>query len=530
MGVRLRQGVFYVVLAACVVCLYLWAAARMGEIGFPLDDAWIHQTYARNLAETGRWEYIQGQTSAGSTAPLWTWMLSWGYRLGISYRFWTLGLGIIFLGLSGLLTRRLAKLIVPNPPWVANGIGILCIFEWHLVWAAASGMETVLYIFISLGLLKWMADSTRWMEKGRSYSLKRLIGQGFALGGLAGLLVLTRPEGILLVGITGLWILYNVLRKTLPLNSLVWLAGGALFPIVFLLLPYILFNLGQSGHLWPNTFYAKQAEYAASLQANLVERFYRVVFPVSVGYQILLVPGIFLAGWKIVVSTFQFFFNRQANDKANNTNKIPLVFCSFLLTYFLVYSSLYALRLPVAYQHGRYMIPLIPSLLILGTWGMMEWFELRSKRIFQRLASQTWLASLIIVAFVFYGIGANAYANDTQVIQKEMVTVAKWLSEHTDPGEWIAAHDIGAIGYFSNRPILDLAGLISPQVVPYLGDESKLESMILQSQAHYLVTAPGWPFSSLTNRPDVILLFEADSAQTRASGLNNSAVYALPVR
>ena len=47
----------------------LTAALGYGEAGFPLDDAWIHQVYARNLATTGVWAFVPGQTSAGSTSP-----------------------------------------------------------------------------------------------------------------------------------------------------------------------------------------------------------------------------------------------------------------------------------------------------------------------------------------------------------------------------------------------------------------------------------------------------------------------------
>jgi hypothetical protein len=55
-----------------------------GYFGFPLDDGWIHQTYARNLAEYGQWAYLPGTISGGSTSPLWTLLLSGfrGYHLG----------------------------------------------------------------------------------------------------------------------------------------------------------------------------------------------------------------------------------------------------------------------------------------------------------------------------------------------------------------------------------------------------------------------------------------------------------------
>ena len=67
-----------------VVLLYLVASASRLRLGFPLDDAWIHQTYARNLATRGEWSFIAGQPSGGSTAPLWTMVLSLGHWLRLS--------------------------------------------------------------------------------------------------------------------------------------------------------------------------------------------------------------------------------------------------------------------------------------------------------------------------------------------------------------------------------------------------------------------------------------------------------------
>src|SRR5678816_3089475 len=38
---------------------------------FPLDDAWIHQVYARSFATGHGFEYNNGAQEAGSTSPLW---------------------------------------------------------------------------------------------------------------------------------------------------------------------------------------------------------------------------------------------------------------------------------------------------------------------------------------------------------------------------------------------------------------------------------------------------------------------------
>ena len=44
---------------------YVWGARG----GFPLDDSWIHQGYARNLSERGEWVLIPGEQSIASTSP-----------------------------------------------------------------------------------------------------------------------------------------------------------------------------------------------------------------------------------------------------------------------------------------------------------------------------------------------------------------------------------------------------------------------------------------------------------------------------
>jgi hypothetical protein len=91
----------------------------------------------------------------------------------------------------------------------------------------------------------------------------------------------------------------------------------------------------------------------------------------------------------------------------------------------------------------------------------------------------------------------------------------------------IAAHDIGAIGYFAERPLLDLAGLISPEVIELLSDEALLSAYVLDSSADYLVTAPGWTYPTLTGSPHAELVFETNYLPTEEQGFNNMAVYRL---
>ena len=44
-----------------------WYLGTVSQFGFPLDDAWIHQTYARNLGLRGMMAFSPDELSTGST-------------------------------------------------------------------------------------------------------------------------------------------------------------------------------------------------------------------------------------------------------------------------------------------------------------------------------------------------------------------------------------------------------------------------------------------------------------------------------
>ncbi len=127
--------------AALAAGLFLGVSARTYGIGFPLDDAWIHQTYARNLADLHEWSYVPGQPSAGSTSPLWTLATAVGRWLRLDPRAWAFALGVLLLGGTGWLGARwIARR--GDPSWAWWG-ALVVVLEWHLVWAGLSGMETI---------------------------------------------------------------------------------------------------------------------------------------------------------------------------------------------------------------------------------------------------------------------------------------------------------------------------------------------------------------------------------------------------
>ncbi|MCS7071454.1 MAG: hypothetical protein NZM00_08115, partial [Anaerolinea sp.] len=249
---RLNLRIDDLIIAAVATAFGLWYVLGAGGF-FPLDDSWIHQTYARNLGLNGEWAFLSGVPSAASTSPLYTVLLAIGYRVGIAPIAWTHALGITALVAAGLIAASMARQILPNMKQLPLVTGLALVAAWHLVWAAVSGMETMIFALLTLAVL---ADI--WRERaGRSQRAAHVIARGLVFGLLSGLTTLARPEGVLLVGLCGAAML--IARPGMRWRN-VFLWGGAAVVLFFLVLaPYLFFNLQLTGGLLPTTSAAKQA-------------------------------------------------------------------------------------------------------------------------------------------------------------------------------------------------------------------------------------------------------------------------------
>jgi hypothetical protein len=92
----------------------------------------------------------------------------------------------------------------------------------------------------------------------------------------------------------------------------------------------------------------------------------------------------------------------------------------------------------------------------------------------------------------FYILGVNSYRSDLQIIENLMVQPAEWVSENLKTTDLIAVHDIGAMGYFTKNPIIDLAGLINSDVIPIMNDDSKLYAYMQTKKAKYFIGFSDW--------------------------------------
>jgi hypothetical protein len=88
----------------------------------------------------------------------------------------------------------------------------------------------------------------------------------------------------------------------------------------------------------------------------------------------------------------------------------------------------------------------------------------------------------------------------------------------------LAAHDIGALGYFYDQPFIDLAGLVTPEVIPFLRDEGRLRDYLFSRQTTFAIFFPDW-YSTLTRDSRFVPVFQTNCALTREMGGTNMAIY-----
>ena len=438
-----------VVLLVGLLTLGLFAVvgyrATDGAGGVPLDDAWIHFQFARNLARGDGFAFNPGQPTAGSTAPLWTVLLAAVYRLG--GRFPAAGQVMSGLGfLAALLAAYDLALYLTGDRYLAALAGLLAGLNGRLAWAGLSALETGPFAAVSLwAMLAHLRDRAAGRHRART-----------AL--LFGLAALLRPEGYLLFALAvGERLLARPRRRevlALGLSGLLFLAVVA---------PYLIFSWRTSGHLLPNTFHAKATPGLPDLDF------------LSVAARYLILDGAVLLP----------FYLLGLGVLLRRAALLPLWSVGLVVGYAVVHA--------IPYQHGRYLMPLIPVNIVIGIAGW-QWARRRRLRRWKRGAAAV-VALIVISGGAQLPSLARSYGQNVAEINRMHVATGRWLAAHTPPDALLALNDIGAIAYLSERPVVDLAGLVTPEVVPLLHSPQRdalLREFILSRGVDYVVIFPTW--------------------------------------
>lgn len=478
--VVLREGPGWALLAAAIGGLGVDA----WDLQHPLDDAYISYRYAQNLVAGLGLVYNPGEHVEGFTNLLWTLLVAGGVALGLSApgAGWLLGIasGALVLVATFALTRiwlpaRRAAL-AGLAPWIVMATPAFP--RWSI-----SGLETPLFIATGTAALVAFA-------RGRL---------GWTTGFVT-LATLTRPDGVLLAGVLyGL----HLLRR--------WRDGPSAWraPLVYAaaLAALTLFRLAYYGAPVPNTFYAKVGGIPMIFGLHHVRGF------LSDGAGLLLLPAMLAIA-------------REPTARA---------------------AALYAAAVAgyVVWIGGdvfahRFLLPVLPALAALGVRGASDAADL-ARSVVSRgpgraasglsvataLRSAAGVAAACVAVACVPGAALRMALGEIPATPRQAVALlrephraqhlertlkidrgfeargmrsARVLRERGEPLRLVAAGAIGAFGYFSRLPILDLYGLVDATIARTRGPDAERRAGWIpghqRSNADYV----------MSRRPDYILM------------------------
>jgi hypothetical protein len=97
---------------------------------------------------------------------------------------------------------------------------------------------------------------------------------------------------------------------------------------------------------------------------------------------------------------------------------------------------------------------------------------------------------------------ASRYAWAVQNIDALQVHLGNWVRANTPAEARLALNDVGAITYVSRREVVDLMGLVTPNIIPYRrAGEAGVLRYLERSCPDYLIIFPAW-FPALSAMSD----------------------------
>ncbi len=423
-----------------VLALFALLAALIGfclrDVAY--DDTYITYRYARNVIQGKGFVYNEGERVLSTTAPLYAFLLAavgllWSDLPRLSNFISALSLfgAGSFLYLTG---ERFGR------GWagaIAGALFMLCPLSLTTI-----GFETPFYLMLLCGAF--------YFYHARKVSMAAIL-LAFAL--------LTRADG----AVPALVIFghYLLVKRRVPWREL------ALYMVIAA--PFLIYLTFTFGSPFPATLRAKVLQMRMGITG-----FY---------------PGsTFLDGARILAEAFF----RQSFLYLLFFLSIPLGLLSSVkgeswAVILWVWAGLHAIAyqlLSVAPYHWYY-APLIPALSTASGLGIVrggQWLSARGFGSRYGIALAAVLSACIIAAeglsdWGIYRVASGAVAPDPEEkiykILPEVKTsvyrrVGQWLGAHTPPQATVGVMEVGVIGYYSERKIIDFLGLIEPEVAEAL--------------------------------------------------------------
>jgi hypothetical protein len=309
-------------------------------------------------------------------------------------------------------------------------------------------------------------------------------------GVICGLLFLTRGEGILvLITLICAYLIRSRSEGTLftaePLIKGSRLLIGFLGPV----LSWSVYAYFTFGRFLPDTLSAKMAQRQTGLWQSFPERMFREWLPLWERDFAPAAAPVLNLWWVLVLLGLFLAFTRKRRW---------LIFLGWIILYILGYSILNVSG------YTWYQLPVYFVAQLFFAIGLIKAAETLLNLPDLELPGRVAMSCLLI--FVFYTLAKPniRYLQDDSVDPKvtSYLQLTDWLRANTHSVESVAYIEVGYLGYFTDNRIIDLAGLITPAVIPYVS-QGDFASGFWQYQPDYYVYWPDfdWALGQIRRDP-----------------------------
>lgn len=410
------------------------------------DDAYISFRYAENFVAGHGLVFNPGERVEGYTNFAWTMLLAFGSMLGIATPGLSLILGVVCTALGYLCWWRVHRLLFGVTLWPMALIALAANYSFASF--GTSGLETPMVILLN-GAAWWLVLEWRGAIQRPCAALESVVptdktrfhrGLLVAVGAIVGWAAMTRPDAALLGGGIVLAVGLGSRQKA---HDLAFLVGA----MALVYGPFLLWRYSYYGSFVPNTYYAKAAylphwEQGWKYLAEFAQRYFLWVW----------LPFAVLGAWCYGVEA-------DRRLRIGSVRAGMLALC--------VVHVLYVVRVGGDFMEGRFFVAVLPLYYLLAESGL-------------RVIIGRFGYGVVPTAIATLAMGATAIGKE--VIARGQIqdgitderawqpTVKRWLVEgevlgrKLPAGTLVATDSLGAFGWASKLPIIDLLGLTDATV------------------------------------------------------------------
>ncbi len=432
------------IIALICVSVRVWVSAYSQ---FTSEDFLITLRCAENLARGNGMVFNPGERVLGTTTPLYTLLLALFVKAGLPAALLGKALNIAADGALSIISWRwLAGLQRERAGLIAAAA--IAVNPIQIQWAV-SGMEAS--IVTLLGTVVWML-----------YAERREVPSWIA----AAVLFLFRWDG-LLIAIT-LFIAATIRDRRVP-----W-KGGALLAAICA--PWIVIAWLYFGSPIPVTAAAKSVVYGwrADLDPNPIHRMLpslpKLLFRIY-GTPVYAAAALFaLLGLVVVI-------RKRIHEFLPPTIWFFIYWGAFLASRVLLFPWYLAPPMPV---YGGFAA--------IGIDSVTEKLKLSRAAL---TACGVVLFAVCLIAGT--GLAARQCRREQYVEEKVRIPLALWMKDHARPTDRVMLEPIGYVGYYSGLRVIDVVGLVSPNVLDTyrIGAEAPMLEMADRLKPEWCVLRPG---------------------------------------